>query len=76
MNNDQKKKAVEITDEDAQNAAGGGPRGPLDGTLEGNTLIFICQQCGKQNSIVLTGWTQPPCIYCGYVNKTGGPVGA
>lgn len=77
MNEEMKANAVEISDEEAKNAAGGGPvggGGGLDGTLVGNTLTFTCQQCGKQNSIVLTAWTQPPCGYCGYINKTG-PIG-
>ena len=74
MSEETRKKAVELSDAQAEMASGGGAIGALDGVLEGNVLIFTCHKCGKQNTVTLTNWVQPPCQYCGHINGSG-PIG-
>ncbi len=58
MNIDQKNKAMELTDEQVEKAAGGA-----------SYLTFTCQKCGRQNTVEIVNWgVQPPCVYCGFVN--------
>ncbi len=58
MKEDLKNKAMELTDEQAEKAAGGT-----------SYLTFTCQKCGKSNHVEIIEYgVQPPCVYCGYVN--------
>lgn len=59
MNEESKNKAVELTDEEIQKAAGGTT----------SSVTFTCQSCGKQNTMMWDATCgNPPCQYCGYIN--------
>lgn len=63
MNEEIQNKAVELTDEQAEKAAGGGQ--------EPDSYAFICINCGKENTVLSDEDNiQQICRYCGYNNGT------